>query len=139
MNAQLATNEKPASRFVDNGDDTITDTATGLMWTKATVAKDQTHKQATAAAAQLEVAGHKDWRLPTVEELFVLADRARKLPAIDTEVFPDTASDWYWTSTDSAWDPSCAWIVLFGNGLAYYNRRGYGACVRAVRSVPAGQ
>jgi len=63
-------------RFTDNGDGTVTDTLTGLMWTKATVATGKTHKQAIAAAKKLDVAGHKDWRMPTVEELFLLADRS---------------------------------------------------------------
>ena len=139
MNAQLSTKETPASRFVDNGDGTITDIASGLMWTKATIAKDQTHARATEAAAKLELAGHSDWRLPTVDELFLLADRTRKLPAIDTDVFPDTYNDWYWTSTDSKWDASCAWLVYFDYGDAYHYLRSGSACVRAVRSVPAGQ
>jgi len=126
-------------RFTDNGDGTVTDTLTGLMWTKATVAKGKTHKKATAAAKKLDVAGHKDWRLPTVEELFLLADRSRLRPAIDVEAFPDTENDWYWTSTDSAWAPSCAWLVYFYYGSAYHSDRDYRACVRAVRVVSAGQ
>jgi hypothetical protein len=126
-------------RFTDNGDGTVTDTLTGLMWTKATVAKGKTHKKATAAAKKLDVAGHKDWRLPTVEELFLLADRTRMRPAIDVEAFPDTESDWYWANTDSAWAPSCAWFVAFHHGLATYYGRSSEACVRAVRVVSAGQ
>jgi len=138
MNAQLET-KATSSRFVDNNDGAITDTTLGLMWTKVTIAKDKTHGQATDAAAQCTAGGHTDWRLPTVEELFLLADRKRISPAIDTDVFPDTYNDWYWTSTDSQWDASCAWVVYFGSGDAYSYRRGYDACVRAVRSVPAGQ
>ncbi|MBN8922362.1 MAG: hypothetical protein BGP10_12355 [Rhodanobacter sp. 68-29] len=126
-------------RFTDNGDGTVTDTLTGLMWTKATVATGKTHKQAIAAAKKLDVAGHKDWRMPTVEELFLLADRSRIRPAIDVEAFPDTQNDWYWTSTDSAWAPSCAWIVSFSGGSASSGGRNYKACVRAVRVVSAGQ
>ena len=38
-----------------------------------------------------------------------------------------------------AWDASCAWIVNFNNGNANNNHRNNNACVRAVRSVPAGQ
>jgi len=94
---------------------------------------------ATGAAAQCTAGGHTDWRLPTVEELFLLADRKRISPAIDTDVFPDTYNDWYWTSTDSQWGASCAWIVGFDGGDAYDGHRVSSACVRAVRSVPAGQ
>jgi len=139
MNAQLATKEA-STRFVDNGDGTVTDTASGLMWTKATIAKDKPHKQAEAAVKKIDTAGHKDWRLPAVEELFLLADRTRKSPAIDTDAFPDTANDWYWTSTDSQWAPGAsAWVVGFSLGDADYSHRYNHACVRAVRSVPAGQ
>ena len=38
-----------------------------------------------------------------------------------------------------AWDPSCAWFVSFGSGYAYDGGRSSHACVRAVRSVPAGE
>ncbi|HET7163060.1 MAG TPA: reverse transcriptase/maturase family protein [Rhodanobacteraceae bacterium] len=38
-----------------------------------------------------------------------------------------------------AWDASCAWIVNFNNGNANNNHRNNNACVRAVRSVPAGE
>jgi hypothetical protein len=126
-----------ATRFVDNGDGTVTDTRTGLVWTKATLTSEcVTHKKAEQVCAELG----EGWRLPTVEELFLLADRSRKEPAIDTDAFPDTQSDWYWTSTISAWSSGHAWVVGFSDGYAYGFRRGYGgAFVRAVRSVPAGQ
>ena len=127
------------NRFVDNGDGTVTDTTTGLMWTKATTAKNVTHKQAAAACKKLDVAGHKDWRLPTVEELFPLADRTRYNPAIDTEAFPDTENDWYWSSTAIAWSSGSAWVVDFYGGYAYSGDRDGKACVRAVRAVLAGQ
>jgi hypothetical protein len=130
-----------ASHFVDNGDGTVTDTRTGLMWSKATLCDDEIdHAKAGDICAALALAGHTDWRLPTVEELFLLADRSKVSPAIDTDAFPDTKSDWYWSSTVHASDSSYAWIVHFDDGLAYHCHRGNDyAFVRAVRSVPAGQ
>jgi len=141
MNAPVANITLATQRFVDNSDDTITDTSTGLMWSKATITEgDVTHATAAEVCALLDLAGHRDWRLPTIDELFMLADRSRHTPAIDTAAFPDTRSDWYWTSTICAWSPGCAWIVNFNGGLADGVRRdGLNACVRAVRSVPAGQ
>jgi hypothetical protein len=129
------------ARFIDNGDGTITDTLLNLMWSKATLSdKCIKHAAAEKICAELDLAGHADWRLPTVEELFALADRTQKEPAIDTEAFPATKSDWYWSSTISAWAPSCAWFVYFDLGYANYSYRGYNsAFARAVRSVPAGQ
>src|SRR3546814_20749117 len=79
------------SRFVDNGDGTITDTASGLMWSKATLCDDEVdHAKAGEICAGLDMAGHTDWRLPTIEELFLPADRTRVSPAIDHGAFPDT-------------------------------------------------
>ena len=139
--APAAASPSVASRFVDNGDGTITDTNTGLMWSKATLSQAcVTHAQAEGICADLDLAGHKDWRLPTVEELFPLADRSRQGPAIDNHAFPDTQSDWYWSSTIAAWSSGLAWYVGFFNGSSdYYHRGGSYAFVRAVRAVPSGQ
>jgi len=80
------------------------------------------------------------WRLPSRMELESILDLTGHDPAVDTARFPDTKSTWYWTSTPCAWAPGAsAWIVSFNDGLAHYNRRDSRACVRAVRSVPAGQ
>ena len=130
-----------ATRFVDNGDGTITDTNSGLMWSKdSTSLKNVDHATAERLCAGLDLAGHTDWRLPTVEELFALADRTRHSPAIDTDSFPDTESDWYWTSTITAWSSDRAWVVGFDYGsVSSGHRLNYNACVRAVRSVPSGQ
>lgn len=129
------------ARFADNGDGTITDTTTGLSWSKATLTpKEVNHTAAEKLCAELDLAGHTDWRLPTVEELFVLADHSKRSPAIDTDAFPDTHSDWYWSSTLHASGSSYAWIVYFNYGNAYYYRRGNNsAFVRAVRASSAGQ
>ena len=56
------------------------------------------------------------WRLPTRQELESILDLTRHKPAIDTARFPDTKSDWYWTSTPYAWSPDFAWFVCFGYG-----------------------
>ena len=138
--AKHTTKAPTASRFTDHGDGTVTDTTTGLMWSQATLTCGEVnHADAIKACRALRLAGHKDWRLPTVEELFALADRRRHHPAIDIAAFPDTQSDWYWTSTLCAWAPSCAWFVYFLNGLAYSLRRNLVAFVRAVRSARASQ
>jgi hypothetical protein len=74
------------------------------------------------------------WRLPTVDELFSLADRTKHSPAIDTRFFPKCQRDWYWTSTPAAYSPAdCAWVVSFYNGYAHWLYRASHAFVRAVR------
>ena len=119
-------------RFIDNGDNTITDTKTNLIWTKTTVAKDVDFDDAEQAVATLG----EGWRLPTLDELQTIVDRKRYNPAINTDAFPDTKSDWYWTSDELAADPAYAWFVDFSGGLVggYHRDYYHGAFVRAVRS-----
>lgn len=119
------------NRLTDNGDGTVTDTVTGLVWTKSTVAKDIEHDDVGKAIAALG----GDWRLPTVDELITLLDRARYNPAIDTDAFPDTESDWYWTSTPCAENPSAVWVVCFEKGhVCCGNTLTLEGCIRAVSS-----
>jgi hypothetical protein len=93
-----------------------------------------------AAAEKASAALGNGWRLPTRFELESILDLTRSDPAADTVRFPDTESDWYWTSTPYASSSDYAWCVLFGNGfVSSYHRDDVNAFVRAVRSVPAGQ
>jgi hypothetical protein len=112
----------------------VLDTRSGLMWTKADV-RVKHWKKADAAAAAMTAGTFSDWRLPTVEELFLLADRDRAMsPAINPEYFPDCQSDWYWSSTPYARSPGvCAWHVDFDDGYTDWGRRSFGF-VRAVRA-----
>lgn len=76
------------NKFVDNGDGTITDQATGLMWMKADSAKGMNWQQALSYAENLEHAGYSDWRLPNAKELHSIVDYSRcpdvtNSPAID--------------------------------------------------------
>ncbi len=128
-----------ASHFTDRGRGTVTDTRTGLTWSKETLAAGHIHADAVKACKALRLAGFSDWRLPTRAELLTLVDDTRHEPAIDVAAFPDTKSDWYWTSTLTAWDPSCAWVVSFFLGSADYLHRDDLAFVRAVRSARASQ
>jgi len=133
---------KADGRFTDNGDGTITDTKTGLMLVKNphtdlpdNFKKELNWKDAIQACKELNFAGYKDWRLPTIEELASLVDYSKREPAIDTEAFPDTKSSWYWSSTPVAGSVGFAWYVYFyGGGVGdgfYKNSSGYVRPVRA--------
>ncbi len=65
------------NHFVDNGDGTITDTATGLMWQKDDSQKGMDWGDALAYAEKLKLAGHDDWRLPNAKELQSIVDYTR--------------------------------------------------------------
>lgn len=112
----------------------VLDNTTSLIWT-ADETDDMTFAAAQEYVKGLDVAGFKDWRLPTIEELFLLADRTKFEPAIDTTYFPKCHSEWYWTGTAVAKYPAgCAWVVDFGYGYTSWGNQGYDFRVRAVRA-----
>lgn len=67
------------NRFVDNGDGTISDTCTGLMWTSTVVDTDgdgeilekdrRTWLEACQHAHDMTYLGYDDWRVPNIQEL----------------------------------------------------------------------
>ena len=115
----------------------VIDNRTNLMWSaNDSTDKPLPFKKCAAACKKLQLAGFTGWRMPTVEELFLLADRSKHNPAIDTEAFPTCTGGWYWSSTIDASSPSVyAWGVNFYNGYAGCNRQDNSGRVRAVRSV----
>ena len=115
----------------------VLDSTTGLLWSAGNLGdKELNWQDAAKACSEFALCGYSDWRMPTVEELFCLADRSRYNPAIDTDFFPSTKSDWYWSSTPGASSPSgFAWGVDFDYGLSGYGGQSYTALVRPVRSA----
>ncbi len=130
---------KEAERFIDNKDNTVTDSKTGLQWIKDHVALGgkftdrMDYKEAEAECGKLNVGGVKDWRLPTREELLSIVDLTRFNPAVDP-IFINTKSSAYWTSTTYADYTGYAWFVSFYIGYVYYDDKVYGCYVRPVRS-----
>ncbi|EIL99120.1 DUF1566 domain-containing protein [Rhodanobacter thiooxydans] len=116
----------------------VIDQRTGLMWTAKDVGT-ATFANAPTLIDDLNAkafAGFTDWRLPTLQELFGIADHSRISPAIDTAAFPSCKGGWYWSSTVYASSPSdYAWLVSFYLGSAHCDLQGSVGRVRAVRSV----
>ncbi|AQT69919.1 hypothetical protein STSP2_03119 [Anaerohalosphaera lusitana] len=132
--ASYGTNE-----FADNGDGTVSDAATGLMWAKADsgTGLDWSEALAWAAAKNAENhLGYGDWRLPNVKELQSIVDYTRSpditgSAAIDT-VFECTQitneagqADWpcYWSGTTHRnWTQrpgESGAYVAFGRAMGY--------------------
>jgi len=59
--------------YVINGDGTVTDLVTGLMWSQDYYGK-MTYSEAVAMVNSFSLAGYSDWRLPTIKELYSLID-----------------------------------------------------------------
>jgi len=135
-------------RFTDNGNGTVTDNCTGLMWQKATADvsgngsigdEDRPDWQAALEHCEsLSLADHDDWRLPNVRELQSILDYGRAGPAIDP-VF-GAVSAYYWSSSVVADVPGYSWVVQFGVGyINAIDGRGARFHVRAVRTVQPGE
>ena len=120
------------NRFTDNGDGTVTDNCTGLMWQKETPSRLFTWQGALWYCNDLDLAGHSDWRLPNVRELQSIVDYGRKDPSIDP-VF-SAVSSWYWSASTYVSSPSFAWCVSFYSGSVGVDGKSSGNYVRAVRS-----
>ncbi|HPK99663.1 MAG: DUF1566 domain-containing protein [Planctomycetes bacterium] len=120
-----------AGRFTDNGDGTVTDKCTGLMWQKETAPGEYTWQDALKYCENLSLAGHDDWRLPNVRELQSIVDYGCSGPSID-HVF-GVVSSFYWSASSYVYNPATAWIVHFNNGVVYDYDKMSGHYVRAVR------
>jgi hypothetical protein len=143
--------------FTDNGNGTITDNNTGLIWQKCSVGQNNDAScSGTAAtynwyqasgttnasynAATLNICGSLalaggGWRLPSKKELMNIVDYSIPYPGptIQQTRFPNTAASSYWSSTTSATDPNVAWDVYFNAGYVYLNGRNDSYYVRCVR------
>lgn len=121
----------------------VTDLQTGLMWKQCSegqtgttcTGEDIAHSwpMAIALANDSQHAGFNDWRLPNREELRGLVETGCFVPAINTNAFPSTVLDNYWSSTTYAPFTSNAWAVSFHGGSTSSSDKGVRLPVRLVR------
>ena len=124
--------------FKDNEDETITDKATGLMWSKNDSEKGLDWKNALYYAEHSKLAGYADWRLPNVKELQGIVDysyapgardskldRAAINPIFNSSEITNENGDkdypYYWSSTSARFQKGkpyyYAWYVAFGRAV----------------------
>ncbi|WP_019520603.1 Lcl C-terminal domain-containing protein [Faucicola boevrei] len=136
---------RPDSRYQDMGAE-VKDNVTGLIWQRCSIgqtwngntctgtATEHTWKQALTVAKNLG----KGYRLPNIKELQSLIETKCYSPAINTSIFPNTETAFYWSSSPYVQFDDLAWGVNFNLGNSNVGSR-YGtnmknAYARAVRS-----
>ncbi len=120
--------------FVDNGDGTITDHATGLMWQQVDSGAGLDWAGALSYCENTATAGYTDWRLPNAKELQSIVDYSRSPdttgsaaidPLFSVTAFTNEAGQpdypFYWSSTTHAnlTGGQNAAYVSFGRALGY--------------------
>ena len=130
------------NQFVNNGNGTITDNATGLMWMQNDNGTGLTWEDALSYAENLTYAGYSDWRLPDTKELQSIVDYTRSPATTNSAainpVFNCTqitneggAADypWYWSNTTfssaSTAKGASATYVCFGRAMGYFSGLGW--------------
>ena len=124
--------------FIDNGDATVSDLATGLMWQKSDDGIGRDWEESLAYAENLEIATYSDWRLPNAKELQSIVDYSRSPqttnsaaidPVFETTEISDPDGNFgqypfFWTSTthlDGVNPYASACYIAFGEGQGEMN------------------
>jgi hypothetical protein len=147
---QDAQYQGPQPAYRDNGNGTVTDLNTGLVWSKAVSPNKLSLDQAQRAARQMSLGGHTDWRIPTIKELYSLIDfrgytgfsGRRSLKGVPSNAIPFINTDYFdflYGATgeryiDAQWLSSTKYVsttlggaeTLFGVNFADGRIKGYG-------------
>jgi hypothetical protein len=125
----------PNPRFTDNGDGTVTDNLTGLMWTKdVNLYGEMTWNDALNSCKTCSVGGYSDWYLPQIGQLQSLIHYGFCYPAMPDTVgtgqwtpgnpFTNVVQDWhpldFWSSSTIAYDASKVWVIRTASGMTEY-------------------
>jgi hypothetical protein len=141
----------PDPRFTDNGDGTITDNLTGLIWLQdahcdtgprswdqafANVAELNSSQTMGGETCDYYTAEFTDWRLPNINELASLIDYGVSSGSVlPSPNFMNFVAAPYWSSTTVAItnNQDKAWIVWFDNGSVSFDTKTTTHFVTAVR------
>ncbi|VAX11865.1 hypothetical protein MNBD_GAMMA24-920 [hydrothermal vent metagenome] len=122
----------PTSRYTLNGDGTVTDKETGLMWKQCLEGLSGSDCETGNASAHtwqsaLQIpeilnagagfAGYIDWRLANIMELQSIVEVQCYDPAINLSVFPNAQTSYVWSSSPAVFSQlTDAWDVNFYGG-----------------------
>lgn len=133
----------PDPRFTDNGDGTVTDNLTGLIWLKSANcwggqawanALTSANGLASGSCGLTDGSEAGDWRLPNVRELQSLMDYGQVDPALPSgHPFTGVWPAFYWSGTTFAGSALSAWIVDLSDGYVGYDGKADANTVWPVR------
>jgi hypothetical protein len=121
------------NHFTDNGDGTIKDNLTQLIWQKVPNTSALTWEQALVYAEGLSLGGTSDWRLPNIKELQSLNNELATNPSVFSPYFENLAVHFYWSSTSLPNQTIKAWYWSTQFGITTYDTKtnvNYVICVR---------
>ncbi|HID69195.1 MAG TPA: DUF1566 domain-containing protein [Desulfobacterales bacterium] len=121
-----------AAAYRDNGNQTISDLRSGLMWSNFSDNIQRTWKGAISYCDELIFADETDWRLPSKFELESIVDYGRSYPAMN-QVF-SCESSFYWSATPHVGNKRYAWSVYCEDGADHWVHKSNNYYVRCVRS-----
>ena len=122
----------PTARFTDNGDGTVTDTRTQVMWMRCSMGQNWTGSMcdgapsampwqaaqdaATAMNRRGGYAKHDDWRVPRIAQLANIAEVQCADPRTNLTIFPGTPASAFWTASNrpGKGNEDQAFVLSFG-------------------------
>ncbi|KAB1156938.1 Lcl domain-containing protein [Flavobacterium luteum] len=119
--------------FTDNGDGTITDNLTQLIWQKVPNTSALTWENALKYAEGLSLGNSTDWRLPNIKELQSLNNELATNPSVFSPYFGNLGVYFYWSSTSLPNQTTKAWYWSTQFGITTYDTKtnaNYVICVR---------
>jgi hypothetical protein len=143
--ADVANGASHPAMLVDNGDNTVSDSVTGLMWQRTVSVTQYDRAGARNRCQELRVGGHADWRVPSVIELVSILDFDTFNSSLDAKAFPDSPTDPYggqpvaYFGTSTLAGDTTGWLVDFGYGYVALDatERDRTVFLRCVRGAPA--
>ncbi|MFY8021665.1 MAG: DUF1566 domain-containing protein, partial [Bacteroidia bacterium] len=109
------------SQFINNGNGTITDVLSDLIWQKIPNPDTLTWEQALVYADSLNIGESSDWRLPNIKELQSLHDVKQINPAIQSGYFQLNNAQKFWSSTTLPNQSTKAWYFNSQFGITTYD------------------
>jgi hypothetical protein len=120
------------AQFSDNGNGTVTDNLTGLVWVKAVHTDTISWEDALVYAESLSFAGQTDWRLPNIKELQSICQQTISNPTISNSFFSVGVKK-IWSSTTLPNQTTKSWFLDSREGIATYDIKANKHSVLCVR------